>query len=98
MPLESRRSTSLSATSTSSLVLRRTVQFTDTTTTRLFWGQDRMHMLEAELISIKLSKPVQKIRQLERLHPRCLRTGKEARIRVLTFWFDFSSPWSYLGW
>jgi hypothetical protein len=40
---------------------------------KMIWGQDRMHLLEAELISIKLGKPVERIRQLERLHPRCLR-------------------------
>ncbi|SCV70047.1 BQ2448_1441 [Microbotryum intermedium] len=65
---------------------------------KLFWGQDRMVLLEAELISIKLNKPVESIRQLERLHPRCLRTGRESRKRHLKFWFDFSSPWSYLAW
>ncbi|SCZ90306.1 BZ3500_MvSof-1268-A1-R1_Chr9g10785 [Microbotryum saponariae] len=65
---------------------------------KLFWGQDRMVLLEAELISIKLNKPVESIRQLERLHPRCLRTGRESRKRQLKFWFDFSSPWSYLAW
>ncbi|KAM0750379.1 thioredoxin-like protein [Meredithblackwellia eburnea MCA 4105] len=64
---------------------------------KLFWGQDRMHMLEAECISIKLSKPLDRIRQLERLHPRCLRTPPEDRVRRLKFWFDFSSPWAYLG-
>ncbi|KAL8277401.1 hypothetical protein RQP46_010241 [Phenoliferia psychrophenolica] len=65
---------------------------------RLLWGQDRMHMLEADLISLKLARPMESIRQLERLHPRCLRTPPEDRIRKLTFWFDFSSPWAYLGW
>jgi hypothetical protein len=33
-----------------------------------------------------------------RLLPRTLRTPPEDRSRVLKFWFDFSSPWSYLGW
>lgn len=65
---------------------------------KFFWGQDRMHLLEAELISIKVSKPIENIRQLERLHPRCLRTPAEARSRTLKFWFDFSSPWAFLGW
>lgn len=31
-----------------------------------------------ELISIKLGKPLDRIRQLERLHPRCLRTPPES--------------------
>lgn len=61
-------------------------------TSKLYFGQDRMVLLEAELISIKLSKPLSAIKQIERLHPRCLRTPAEARIRTLKFWFDFSSP------
>lgn len=54
---------------------------------KLFWGQDRLPLLEAELISIKLNKPVAQVRQLERLMPRCLRTPPEDRVRVLHFWF-----------
>lgn len=57
---------------------------------KLFWGQDRMHLLEAYLTAIKLGKPVDKLRNLERFHPRCLRTPPEDRVRKLTFWFDFS--------
>lgn len=41
--------------------------------------QDRMHMLEADLISLKLGRPMETIRQLERLHPRCLRTPPEGQ-------------------
>lgn len=67
-------------------------------TSKLLWGQDRMVLLEAELISIKLSKPIGSIRQIERLLPRCLRTAPENRPRRMTFWYDFSSPWAYLGW
>lgn len=65
---------------------------------KLFWGQDRMHLFEAYLTAIKLRKPVHKLRALERFHPRCLRTPPEDRARTLKFWFDFSSPWSYLAW
>ena len=49
-----------------------------------------MHLLEAYLTAIKLGKPVDKLRNLERFHPRCLRTPPEDRVRKLTFWFDFS--------
>lgn len=64
----------------------------------MFWGQDRMHLLEAYLTAIKLGKPVDKLKNLERFHPRCLRTPPEDRVRKLAFWFDFSSPWAYLAW
>jgi len=64
---------------------------------RLFSGQDRMHLLEAEILSRKMDKPLEKIPQLERLHPRCLRTPPENRVRKLKFWFDFSSQWSYIA-
>lgn len=57
-----------------------------------------MHLLEAYLTAIKLRKPVSKLLSLERFHPRCLRTPPEDRARNLKFWFDFSSPWSYLAW
>ncbi|KAK4048212.1 hypothetical protein OIV83_004917 [Microbotryomycetes sp. JL201] len=65
---------------------------------KFYWGQDRMHFFEAHLTALKLRKPVEKLRNLERFHPRCLRTPPENRVRHLKFWFDFSSPWAYLGW
>ncbi|KAK4057300.1 hypothetical protein OIO90_001797 [Microbotryomycetes sp. JL221] len=65
---------------------------------KVYWGQDRLHFFEANLTAIKLRKPVEKLRNLERFHPRCLRTPPENRARHLKFWFDFSSPWAYLAW
>lgn len=35
-------------------------------TQSMYWGQDRLPLLEAELISIKKGKPISQIRQLER--------------------------------
>ena len=49
-------------------------------------------------MSIKLNKPLEKISNLERLLPRCLRTPPEDRSRTLIFWGDFSSPYSALAW
>lgn len=65
-------------------------------TSAMFFGQDRMHLLEAEMMSVKLGKPISEIKQIERLHPRCLRSPPEDRARTLKFWFDFSckSPWT----
>jgi hypothetical protein len=38
-------------------------------------GQDRLHLVEAELAALKLGRPLEKVPHLERLHPRCLRYG-----------------------
>lgn len=71
---------------------------------RLYWGQDRMHFVEAVLLALnegknsdglsKISKPLQS------LIPRCARRleilgGESVK---LEFWYDFSSPWAFLGW
>lgn len=70
---------------------------------RLYWGQDRMHFVEAMLIALnegkngdslgKISKP------LRSLMPRCTRKGMPGDEEIrLEFWYDFSSPWAFLGW
>ncbi|KAK4613153.1 hypothetical protein CLAFUR0_12733 [Fulvia fulva] len=70
---------------------------------RLYWGQDRMHFVEAVLEGLnegksggdiaKISKP------LPSLLPRSTRGGIPAGTEVkLEFWYDFSSPWGFLGW
>ncbi|KAK4700647.1 hypothetical protein P7C70_g5596, partial [Phenoliferia sp. Uapishka_3] len=52
-----------------------------------------------EMISVRTGQPLDKIRDLKLLQPRCLRTTPSSgSARRLTFWFDFSSPWAYLGW
>eukprot|EP01102_Stenamoeba_stenopodia_P016752 TRINITY_DN5885_c0_g1_i2.p1 TRINITY_DN5885_c0_g1~~TRINITY_DN5885_c0_g1_i2.p1 ORF type:complete len:441 (+),score=66.43 TRINITY_DN5885_c0_g1_i2:45-1325(+) len=54
---------------------------------RLFWGQDRFHFVEKAL-----GNP----------HPKPLRllpsSTKATKPTKFTFYFDFSSPWSYVGW
>ena len=67
---------------------------------RLYWGQDRLHFLEAVLMAggdeRKLSAVSQPLRSLE---PRCARLGIPSNEEVkLEFWYDFSSPWAFLGW
>lgn len=62
--------------------------------------QDRMQFVEAVLLAggdeqrlPTISKP------LRSLEPRCVRgsipQGQEVK---LEFWYDFSSPWAFLGW
>ena len=69
-------------------------------TGRLYWGQDRMQFLEAVLLANgdgrKLSSISTPLRSLE---PRCVRRGIPSGEEVkLEFWYDFSSPWAFLGW
>ncbi|EME40092.1 hypothetical protein DOTSEDRAFT_179024 [Dothistroma septosporum NZE10] len=72
-------------------------------TGRLYWGQDRMHFVEAVLESLnegrngdsiaRISKP------LQALLPKSTRVGIPTGTEVkLEFWYDFSSPWAFLGW
>jgi 2-hydroxychromene-2-carboxylate isomerase len=68
---------------------------------RFFWGQDRMHFVEATLLS--LSSPSSSGKQwsnvpaLKRLMPRCVPSNTPQGRVKLEFWFDFSSPWAFLG-
>ncbi|KAH7024629.1 thioredoxin-like protein [Microdochium trichocladiopsis] len=69
---------------------------------RFFWGQDRMHFLHAALLQAASGKSggSQPVPKLLSLVPRArplgrLPGGEQVR---LEFWYDFSSPWAYLGW
>jgi 2-hydroxychromene-2-carboxylate isomerase len=64
---------------------------------RFFWGQDRMHFVEATLLS---GREWHSVPNLQSLVPHCMPqhislTPVKTR---LEFWFDFSSPWAFLGW
>lgn len=72
---------------------------------RLFWGQDRMWFLEAFVLAMKEGRTGDEIGRvgmpLGRLVPRVAAHGKgipEAVEVKLEFWYDFSSPWAFLGW
>jgi 2-hydroxychromene-2-carboxylate isomerase len=65
---------------------------------RLYWGQDRMQFLEKTLFAMEQGQQ----RALESLMPRFfpvesrrIPAGEEVRME---FWYDFSSPWAFLGW
>ena len=71
---------------------------------RLYWGQDRMHFVESVLLAQGENKTGDEIGKimptLQNLLPRCTRDasipgGEEVK---LEFWYDFSSPWAFLGW
>lgn len=70
---------------------------------RLYWGQDRMPFVEAVILGLNngvngdhLSKITQPLRHLT---PRCIHKGIPQNDEVkLEFWYDFSSPWAFLGW
>lgn len=63
---------------------------------RFFWGQDRMHLVEATLLSLgnRGSAP-----GLATFMPRCIPydTPQLSCKVKLEFWYDFSSPWAFLG-
>jgi 2-hydroxychromene-2-carboxylate isomerase len=63
-------------------------------TGRFFWGQDRMHFVEATLLS---SSSWSSIPNLQTLMPRCIPSTSQHPKTKLEFWFDFSSPWAFLG-
>lgn len=70
---------------------------------RLYWGQDRMHFVEGVVLALnegKNGKDLARVsKPLRALMPRAKRgsipTGEEVK---LEFWYDFSSPWAFLGW
>jgi 2-hydroxychromene-2-carboxylate isomerase len=71
---------------------------------RLYWGQDRMHFVEAVLNALNKGSSTDGIitisRSLYDLMPRCspqLKIGTGEQVK-LEFWYDFSSPWAFLGW
>ncbi|QDS67864.1 hypothetical protein FKW77_007820 [Venturia effusa] len=68
---------------------------------RLYWGQDRMLFVEAQLRALQLRVPLEKVPNISTLHPRCVWNVPRdlvAKGVKLEFWYDFSSPWAFLGW
>lgn len=67
---------------------------------RFFWGQDRMHFVEATLLSIRNGKNGDwaSVTGLKSLMPRSIANNRVAGKVKLEFWYDFSSPWAFLGW
>ncbi|KAI5928624.1 thioredoxin-like protein [Camillea tinctor] len=66
---------------------------------RLYWGQDRMHFVQASLM--RLNENLSSVREAPRLIdliPRCRKPTPLREPVKLEFWFDFASPWSYIGW
>ncbi|KAG9193685.1 hypothetical protein G6011_03720 [Alternaria panax] len=71
---------------------------------RFFWGQDRLHFVEATLLALSKSplsfssvRSWRDVPALKSLMPRCV-PGDTPHGRVkVEFWFDFSSPWAFLG-
>jgi 2-hydroxychromene-2-carboxylate isomerase len=73
---------------------------------RYFWGQDRLHFVAATLLSLSQkhantntnnANPWSSVPGLQSLMPRCTRTNTVSVPTKLQFWFDFSSPWAFLG-
>lgn len=76
---------------------------------RFFWGQDRMHFVEATLVGLSSkststsgpSDPWARVPNLRSLLPRCVNSNilpsSDKPTVKLEFWFDFSSPWAFLG-
>jgi 2-hydroxychromene-2-carboxylate isomerase len=64
---------------------------------RFFWGQDRMHFVEATLLSLRREGRWESVEGLKSLIPRCVAHNKLTCKTKLEFWYDFSSPWAFLG-
>ncbi|KAH7402377.1 thioredoxin-like protein [Phaeosphaeria sp. MPI-PUGE-AT-0046c] len=68
---------------------------------RYFWGQDRMHFVEATLLTrYQANATWSSINNLESLMPRCIplpTSPPSIPPTRLEFYFDFSSPWAYLA-
>lgn len=66
---------------------------------RFFWGQDRMHFVQATLLSLGDEKGWKGVKGLQSLMPRCVPLSPSSSIPKtrLEFYYDFSSPWAYLG-
>lgn len=70
---------------------------------RLYWGQDRMHFVESVMIALNEGKNGDSLGEISKglgsLMPRCKRGGiAEGEEVKVEFWYDFSSPWAFLGW
>lgn len=71
----------------------------DTHSGRFFWGQDRMHFVEATLLALRANSKWSDVTELAALMPHCIaysQTQLSQKVR-LEFWYDFSSPWAFLG-
>ena len=65
---------------------------------RYFWGQDRMHFVEATLVSLQSNAPSwSSVPSLRSLMPRCVATNTLNVPTKVELWFDFSSPWSFIA-
>jgi 2-hydroxychromene-2-carboxylate isomerase len=64
---------------------------------RLYWGQDRMHFVEGSLLALRNSCNYSQVPRVASLQPRCL-LGPPVGHKKVEFWYDFSSPWAFLGW
>jgi 2-hydroxychromene-2-carboxylate isomerase len=69
-----------------------------TQTGRYYWGQDRMHFVEAALLALSNGGNWNSITGLRSLIPRCMGSNRLPAKAKVEFWYDFSSPWAYLGW
>ena len=67
---------------------------------RLYWGQDRLHFVDKALFAME--KGEDKVPVLEGLVPRWVPVDRrripEGEEVKMEFWYDFSSPWAFLGW
>ncbi|KAH7064483.1 DSBA-like thioredoxin domain-containing protein [Paraphoma chrysanthemicola] len=64
---------------------------------RFYWGQDRMHFVEATLLSISQKDGWKDVSGLRSLMPRAIPHNKIHGKVKLEFWYDFSSPWAFVG-
>ncbi|KAF1963717.1 thioredoxin-like protein [Byssothecium circinans] len=67
-------------------------------TGRFYWGQDRMHFVEAELLALQNGRGWDGVQGLKSLLPRCIPQNRVSGKVKVEFWYDFSSPWAFLGW
>ncbi|KAF2258642.1 thioredoxin-like protein [Lojkania enalia] len=65
---------------------------------RFYWGQDRMHFVEASLLALQRGGEWSAVRGLKELMPRYVKANELSKRTRLEFWYDFSSPWAFLGW
>lgn len=65
---------------------------------RFYWGQDHMHFVEASLLALRNGGRWENVTGLNTMMPRCIPSRKLNEKVKLEFWFDFSSPWAFLGW
>lgn len=64
---------------------------------RFFWGQDHMHFVEATLLSAATMSGWTSAPNLRSLMPRVVPNNRVHGKVKLEFWYDFSSPWAFLG-